>query len=84
MKIIGKITKGGFVVLKNISKHLLGFTVALFVVLSLATTTSAAGTITGNNSFATAYSVGYWKYSNIDMIQLFYQKTRRQLILNLH
>ena len=66
MKIIGKITKGGFVMLKNISKHLLGFTVALFVVLSLATTTSAAGTITGNNSFATAYSVGYWKYSNID------------------
>ncbi|GLC87129.1 hypothetical protein [Lysinibacillus piscis] len=52
--------------LKHVSKCLLGFTVALFAVLSFVANTSAAGTITGNNSFANAYSVGYWKYSNID------------------
>ncbi len=45
-------------------KKLIAFTLSLLLVLSLAVP-AFASTITGNNSFETAYPIGYWKYSNV-------------------
>jgi hypothetical protein len=50
--------------LKSIFRQLLKFVLVMFVGFSFVTTASAAsGAITGNNTFATAHLMGYWKYA---------------------
>jgi len=51
--------------LKSIFKQLLGLTLLVMLVFSLSIPAYAAGEITGNNSFETAYAAGNWKYSNM-------------------
>lgn len=46
-------------------QKLLGLTLLVLLVFSLCIPAYAAGTITGNNSFETAYAAGNWKYSNM-------------------
>ena len=54
--------------LKSIFKQLLGLTLLVMLVFSLSTPAYAAGTITGNNTFETAYAAGNWEYSNMSTI----------------
>ncbi|XQY91896.1 hypothetical protein ACNRWW_20845 [Metabacillus sp. HB246100] len=46
-------------------KQLLGIALFMVLIFSLITPVSASSTITGNNSFETAHSAGYWKFSNM-------------------
>ncbi|WP_164469818.1 hypothetical protein [Aliarcobacter cryaerophilus] len=54
--------------LKNSFKNLLKSILVMFI--GFAFTTNAFATITGNNSFATAYDIGYWQYGNYDVTHL--------------
>ncbi|WP_418179270.1 hypothetical protein ACNSOO_11380 [Aliarcobacter lanthieri] len=54
--------------LKNSFKNLLKSILVMFI--GFACTTNAFATITGNNSFATAYDMGYWQYQNYDVTYL--------------
>ncbi|HZK84499.1 MAG TPA: hypothetical protein VFC58_07480 [Desulfosporosinus sp.] len=51
--------------LRGALKKLLGLTLLMLMVFSLSIPAYAAGEITGNNSFETAYAAGNWKYSNM-------------------
>ncbi|UOE94747.1 hypothetical protein [Alkalihalobacillus sp. LMS39] len=51
--------------LKVSMKQLLGLALFIVLVFTLITPVSASSTITGNNSFETAHSAGYWKFSNM-------------------
>jgi len=46
-------------------KPLLRIILIVLVIFSISSPSFAASTITGNNSFETAYYAGYWKYSNM-------------------
>ncbi|MGG3844610.1 hypothetical protein RI196_02345 [Aeribacillus composti] len=46
-------------------KPLLRIILLVLVIFSISSPSFAASTITGNNSFETAYYAGYWKYSNM-------------------
>lgn len=54
--------------LKNSFKNLLKSILVMFI--GFAFTTNAFGTITGNNSIATAYNMGYWQYHSYDVTLL--------------
>ncbi|RXJ80208.1 hypothetical protein [Arcobacter sp. F2176] len=59
--------------LKNSSKQLLKFILVMFFSFSFSISAFAEtenGAIVGNNSYATAYSMGYWKYASSTICNL--------------